>query len=114
MSSIYLDKQFSDLDNKPLRLPLCKPHSGTGLLSPDLTTLLPWFSSLWTLQEVCLRPDMWICNKSLELLTVKGNGGGALVAFNTIVSLAETVKHTLTGALGHEGLTTGQLLESWK
>src|SRR5204863_7401587 len=23
----------------------------------------PWFTSLWTYQEVCLRPDMLICNE---------------------------------------------------
>ncbi|KAL2851101.1 hypothetical protein BJY01DRAFT_245203 [Aspergillus pseudoustus] len=114
MSGIYLDKQFSDFDKQPLRLPSCNTIPGTGLLSPDLTTLLPWFSSLWTLQEVCLRPDMWICNKRLELLTVNDDGSGALVAFNTIVSLSEIVKHTLTGALDHDGLTAAQLLESWK
>lgn len=29
-----------------------------------------WFSSLWTLQEVCLRPDMRLCNKHWEVLAV--------------------------------------------
>ncbi|KAH6971535.1 hypothetical protein BKA56DRAFT_594458 [Ilyonectria sp. MPI-CAGE-AT-0026] len=33
-------------------------------------TLCGWFTSLWTLQEVCLRPDMWLCNGDWELLTV--------------------------------------------
>ena len=27
-----------------------------------------WFSSLWTLQEICLRPDMRLCNKNWEVL----------------------------------------------
>jgi hypothetical protein len=30
----------------------------------------PWFSSLWTLQEAFLRPDMWLANKYGELLEI--------------------------------------------
>ena len=32
-----------------------------------------WFTSLWTLQEVCLRPDMLLCSKHWDMLTI-GNG----------------------------------------
>ena len=42
----------------------------TELLNEDNDKPLGWFTSLWTLQEVCLRPDMYICNKSWELLTL--------------------------------------------
>ena len=28
----------------------------------------PWFTSLWTLQEACLRPDMWLCNEEWEFI----------------------------------------------
>jgi hypothetical protein len=41
-----------------------------------------WFTSLWTLQEVCLRPDMLICNVKWEPLTI---------ANDTCVSLVEIV-----------------------
>ncbi|KAF4300684.1 hypothetical protein GTA08_BOTSDO10933 [Botryosphaeria dothidea] len=34
--------------------------------------LSPWFSSLWTLQEVCLRPDMWLCDADWNVLSVDG------------------------------------------
>ncbi|KAK7700430.1 hypothetical protein SLS57_012098 [Botryosphaeria dothidea] len=44
-----------------------------------------WYSSLWTLQEICLRPDMWLCNATWELFTV--GGAGVPAAFNTIVAL---------------------------
>ena len=27
-----------------------------------------WFTSLWTLQEACLRPDMWLCNMEWDLI----------------------------------------------
>jgi hypothetical protein len=29
-----------------------------------------WFTSLWTLQEACIRPDMWLCDKSWNILRV--------------------------------------------
>lgn len=30
----------------------------------------PWFTSLWTLQEICLRPDMLLCDKHWRPLTL--------------------------------------------
>lgn len=35
-------------------------------------TLNPWFTSLWTLQEVVLRPDMWLCAKDFSFATSDG------------------------------------------
>lgn len=29
-----------------------------------------WFTSLWTLQEACLRPDMFVCNEKWEMLAI--------------------------------------------
>ncbi|KAJ5510177.1 Heterokaryon incompatibility [Penicillium expansum] len=114
MSSVYLDLQFSDWDDSSIRIPPWKARDqlqATGLFSPDMT-ILPWFSSLWTLQEVCLRPDIWICNKNLDLLTVGDNG--ALVAFNTLVSLTERVKSTLIRELNDLATPADRLLERWK
>ncbi|KAL2704385.1 hypothetical protein AAEP93_005456 [Penicillium crustosum] len=114
MSSVYLDLQFSDGDESPVRIPPWKALDqlqATGLFSPDMATL-PWFSSLWTLQEVCLRPDIWICDKNLDLLTVGDNG--ALVAFNTLVSLAERVKDTLIAEFDDLTTPADQLLDRWK
>jgi len=41
-------------------------------LAPGISRkeMLPcgWLTSLWTLQELCLRPDMWLCNRNSELL----------------------------------------------
>lgn len=34
--------------------------------------LQPWFTSLWTLQELCLRPDMLLCDKEWRPLTLSG------------------------------------------
>ena len=44
----------------------------------------PWFTSLWTLQEVCLRPDMWLCNSKWEFLAISEN---TPIALNDIVAL---------------------------
>ncbi|KAF2726901.1 hypothetical protein EJ04DRAFT_582391 [Polyplosphaeria fusca] len=32
-----------------------------------------WFTSLWTLQEACLRPDMLLCGGSFEVLQLEGS-----------------------------------------
>ncbi|KAM0286442.1 hypothetical protein ACHAQH_000868 [Verticillium albo-atrum] len=32
-----------------------------------------WFTSLWTLQEACMRPDMWICDKNWDPLRLGSN-----------------------------------------
>lgn len=29
----------------------------------------PWFSSLWTLQETAMRPDMWLCSRNWDFVT---------------------------------------------
>ncbi|KAF2107368.1 hypothetical protein BDV96DRAFT_305109 [Lophiotrema nucula] len=43
-----------------------------------------WFTSLWTLQEICLRPDMWLCSSDWQLFTV---GNNVPISFNTIIAL---------------------------
>ncbi|KAL1639159.1 hypothetical protein SLS58_008246 [Diplodia intermedia] len=35
-------------------------HAGYFSIQEDIS-INPWFTSLWTLQEICLRPDMWLC-----------------------------------------------------
>lgn len=50
----------------------------------DKASLNPWFTSLWTLQEICLRPDMLICNASWEFLEIRQN---VAVAFDELVAL---------------------------
>ncbi|RDW90946.1 hypothetical protein BP5796_02111 [Coleophoma crateriformis] len=60
-----------------------------------------WFSSLWTLQEICLRPDMWLCNSDWTLLQV---GNGIPVAFNSIVALTQECAQVLQERISLEGL----------
>jgi len=44
----------------------------------------PWFTSLWTLQEVCLRPDVWLCNSKWEFLAVSEDHP---LALNDLIAL---------------------------
>lgn len=46
-----------------------------------------WFTSLWTLQEACLRPDMLICNEQWEVLTVTA---GVPLSLSDIVALVQS------------------------
>lgn len=65
----------------------------TGLLQPRTRRLEkgneelnPWFSSLWTLQELALRPDIWLCTKSWDPLTCDGKTPLPFSGILTIVS----------------------------
>lgn len=44
-----------------------------GRLTKANLCLNSWFTSLWTLQELCLRPDMWLCSKDWRPLQIQGS-----------------------------------------
>jgi hypothetical protein len=46
---------------------------------------LGWFTSLWTLQEACLRPDLAICDKDWNLLATEN---GTVITLDCLVALA--------------------------
>lgn len=49
------------------------PHKFWDNLSgPSIRNLNGWLSSLWTLQEVCLRPDMYLCTRDWTFLSLDG------------------------------------------
>ena len=52
--------------------------------STDTAPPVPWFTSLWTLQEACLRPDMVLCNRHWQPLTA---GEQTLVPLDHLVTL---------------------------
>jgi hypothetical protein len=68
-----------------LSLELFDSTSAHGTAPED--SINGWFSSLWTLQEVCLRPDMRLCNKNWEILGV-GENGKTVVGMDDLVALA--------------------------
>ena len=49
---------------------------------------MPWFTSLWTLQEACLRPGLVLCTKEWEPLTIRH---GKLVTLSQLVALDDFV-----------------------
>ncbi|KAF2122735.1 hypothetical protein BDV96DRAFT_5451 [Lophiotrema nucula] len=48
-----------------------------------------WFTSLWTLQEICLRPDMWLCAKTGCLLLANKS---VPVPFSGMIALLENFR----------------------
>jgi hypothetical protein len=51
-----------------------------------------WFTSLWTLQEACLRPDMLLCNKNFELLVI-GYNVPTVVSLDALAALLNFAIH---------------------
>ena len=72
-------------------------HPGTG----DSSTQPPgWMSSLWTLQEISIRPDTVLMNRNLKLLTVGSNTAltyGLLVALFSRAYFDSDWRQDLTG-----------------
>ncbi|KAF2727373.1 hypothetical protein EJ04DRAFT_557431 [Polyplosphaeria fusca] len=62
------EEVWSEISDK--QTGLLQPRSGP--LTVDMRELNPWFTSLWTLQEVCLRPDMWLCSRDWKPLSCSG------------------------------------------
>lgn len=50
----------------------------------EIVAPVPWFTSLWTLQEACLRPDMILCNRTWEPFET---GLGLLIPLDHLVAL---------------------------
>lgn len=65
------------------------PVSDGKLVDEDMKIAppMPWFTSLWTLQEVCLRPDLVLCDRSWRPLSV----GTSLVTFDVLVAFDEFI-----------------------
>ncbi|MCJ1387454.1 hypothetical protein MMC18_000297 [Xylographa bjoerkii] len=75
-------------------------------LSPAELEPLPWFSSLWTLQEVCLRPDMVLCTKDWEPLATES---GTLIPLDHVVALSNFIfKGTFLTALNRKNTDTSE------
>lgn len=57
----------------------------------ELALCDPWFDSLWTLQELCIRPNMILANKDLKIMSLKGGQpiplNGLICLYNQYVSM---------------------------
>lgn len=99
--SMFCLKNYTYLNTDQVFLPPDLDSQSAGLvleqsnpIDPDHTsTPASWFTSLWTLQEACLRPDIILCNKDFEILTV---------GHNTLVTLEELAA-LLNYAIGDYG-----------
>lgn len=82
-----LSRLNKELMNEPLLIPLAR--IGLKTTYPDDMAwdkvLDEWFSSLWTLQEACMRPDMWLCTRSWKPL--KSHASGTPIPLDCVLSL---------------------------
>ena len=67
-----------------------------GICNPSDTDIQldPWFESLWALQEVSLRPDMWLYNNSWEPFSIAPTLPATL---SDIVALLKSSVHLVDG-----------------
>ncbi|KAF8847485.1 hypothetical protein BDZ45DRAFT_733580 [Acephala macrosclerotiorum] len=102
MSLVYLGVDHpSDANIRNMATQLFDDYPYEPGVSRHSMEVTGWFSSLWTLQEICLRPDMWLCNADWILLQV---GEGIPVAFNSIVALTQECAQILQERVSLEGL----------
>lgn len=55
------------------------------------TPINAWFTSLWTLQEAAMRPDMWLCSRDWKPLTWDGHSPLPLSGFIAVLSVFRTM-----------------------
>jgi hypothetical protein len=67
---------------------------------------LGWFTSLWTLQEACLRPDLVICDKDWNILATEN---GTVITLDCLVSLVNFLTRKTYKASVLRGLVSRQL-----
>lgn len=62
-------------------------------LKDDWTGVNPWFSSLWTLQEICVCPQMRMCTRGWEMLQLGANDSKLPIGFDDLIALDEAYFH---------------------
>lgn len=68
-----------------------------------------WFTSLWTLQEITLRPDMILCNRRWEPLRLDNVAEGPIVPMDHIIALLAF--HGVQGMFAHAAGFPGPVRE---
>ncbi|KAK7715473.1 hypothetical protein SLS57_006860 [Botryosphaeria dothidea] len=89
----------------------------TGLMAPGAAVhrgVNAWFSSLWTLQEAAMRPDMWLCSRDWQPLTWDG---GSPLPLSGVVAVTDVFNAESRAASGgrnaHSNIGTYQQLTRW-
>ncbi|KAF2252743.1 hypothetical protein BU26DRAFT_600999 [Trematosphaeria pertusa] len=62
-------ERFESLRSGPSNL--LTPRQGPFRFQGNLGVPNGWFTSLWTLQELCLRPDMWMCSSDFAPFSIQ-------------------------------------------
>ena len=76
---------------------LCNVTRESTLETRLIMDLSSWFSSLWTLQDAFLRPDMCLCSGNFDVLTASG---GFYVTFDMIKALIDAFHGLADSAVG--------------
>jgi hypothetical protein len=114
--SINADKERQTAAIRSAWVMFSEHGSGLYLPRPDdrdfrKWSLNPWFTSLWTLQEICLRPDMWICVKDWSYLSSDGiipiTMGGFVAITKTDSAVVESQNDIAQQELIHWKFETG-------
>ena len=95
LSLNFLQEGYEDgFPRSILDLPVLKYDSNlelfddaSGMNDMPEDSMNRWFTSLWTLQEVCLRPDMRLCNREWEVLAV-GKNRNLHIGMDDLIALA--------------------------
>ncbi|KAI0131404.1 hypothetical protein F4814DRAFT_167846 [Daldinia grandis] len=91
--------------DKPLEL----LHHDPNRQAPanDIWEPNPWFTSMWSLQEAIMRPDVLLCNGNWEMLEI---GNGIPVALNDIAAFLRVCSGT-AAATQHQPLCVQELYQ---
>jgi hypothetical protein len=86
---LELPEDSDEFDDDAIELYLWDPEylpgqTQEGQDNADIAAPVPWFTSLWTLQETCLRPDMVLCNRNWEPLKA---GPQTVIPLDHVVAL---------------------------
>lgn len=73
-------------ENAGVLLQIAKERHSNGVPFEDYEPC-PWFSSLWTLQECGLRPDIAFVNHDWQPLTLEGSPDGLICSLDLVISL---------------------------
>lgn len=66
--------RMASLDTIELCMSVTSYEDRPGHLRGTELVANAWFTSLWTLQEMCMRPDIYLCDKSFSILCLYQDG----------------------------------------
>lgn len=92
-----IDDCWAELHNNQTGLVM----SNSLVISQNALDANHWSSSLWTLQEVCLRPDMWFLDKDFNYLSIEEGISISISGMTAIFSAFQSSFQYSGSSLGH-------------